>query len=78
MLTLYGKRESGNVYRVRLLLAQLGIAHRRIDVAQFRGEPATREFRGINPIGNGPVTLGGGTLAFRPFSISMTPVTLTM
>jgi hypothetical protein len=31
MLTLYGDLDSGNVYKVRLLLAQLGIAHRRVD-----------------------------------------------
>src|SRR6185369_3526377 len=54
MLTLYGNLDSGNVYKVRLLLAQLDIAHRRIDVAQVRGEPASREFRAINPIGKVP------------------------
>ncbi len=54
MLTLYGNLDSGNVYKVRLLLAQLGIAHRRVDVAQVRGEPASREFREINPIGKVP------------------------
>lgn len=54
MLTLYGKLESGNVYKVRLLLAQLGIAHRRIDVTQGRGEPMSTEFRAINPIGKVP------------------------
>ena len=54
MLTLYGNLESGNVYKVRLLLAQLGIAHKRVDVAQFRGEPRTTKFRAINPIGKVP------------------------
>ena len=54
MLTLYGNLESGNVYKVRLLMAQLDIAHRRIDVAQVRGEPASREFRAINRIGKVP------------------------
>ena len=33
MLSLYGNLESGNVYKVRRLSAQLGIAHRRVDVA---------------------------------------------
>ena len=50
MLTLYGDLDSGNVYKVRLLLAQLGIAYRRVDTTQNRGEPATAEFRAINPI----------------------------
>ena len=54
MLTLYGSLESGNVYKVRLLLAQLGIAHRRIDVDQVRGEPRSEPFRAINPIGKVP------------------------
>jgi glutathione S-transferase len=54
MLTLYGDLDSGNVYKVRLLLAQLAIAYRRIDTTQNRGEPATAEFRAINPFGKVP------------------------
>jgi glutathione S-transferase len=46
--------QSGNVYKVRLLLAQLGIPHCRVDVAQFRGEPRSLQFRAINPIGKVP------------------------
>jgi len=54
MLTLYGDLDSGNVYKVRLLLAQLGVAYRRIDTTQNRGEPATAQFCAINPIGKIP------------------------
>ena len=54
MLTLYGDLDSGNVYKVRLLLAQLGIACRRVDTTQNRGETASAEFRAINPIGKIP------------------------
>jgi glutathione S-transferase len=54
MLTLYGDLDSGNVYKVRLLLAQLGTAYRRVDTTQNRGETATAEFRAINPIGKIP------------------------
>jgi len=54
MLTLYGDLDSGNVYKVRLLLAQLGIPYRRVDTTQNRGEPATLEFRAINPMGKIP------------------------
>lgn len=54
MLTLWGNLESGNVYKVRLLWAWLGLAHRRIDVDQTRGEPATAAFREVNPIGKVP------------------------
>jgi glutathione S-transferase len=57
MLTLYGDLDSGNVYKVRLLLAQLGIAYRRVDTTQNRGEPATAAFRAINPIGKIPTVV---------------------
>ena len=57
MLTLYGDLDSGNVYKVRLLLAQLGTAYRRVDTTQNRGEPATAEFRAINPIGKIPTVM---------------------
>ena len=42
MLTLYGDLDSGNVYKVRLLLAQLGVTYRRVDTTQNRGEPRDR------------------------------------
>jgi glutathione S-transferase len=54
VLTLYGNLESGNVYKVRLLLAQIGVAHRRVEVNQVRGEPRSAAFRAINPIGKVP------------------------
>ena len=54
MLTLYGNLDSGNVYKVRLLLAQLGIPHRRVEVSQVEGDPMSAEFRAINPIGKIP------------------------
>jgi glutathione S-transferase len=57
MLTLYGDLDSGNVYKVRLVLAQLGIAYRRVDTTQNRGEPQSPEFRAINPIGKIPTVV---------------------
>jgi glutathione S-transferase len=54
MLTLYGFLRSGNVYKVRLLLAQLGLPHRRVEVSQLRDDTAWPEFRAINPIGKVP------------------------
>ena len=54
MLTLYGNLESGNVYKVRLLMSQLGLAHRRVEVNQVRDEPMSPAFRAINPIGKVP------------------------
>ena len=57
MLTLYGFLRSGNVYKVRLLLAQLGIPHRRIEVSQLTADTARPEFRAINPIGKVPTVV---------------------
>jgi glutathione S-transferase len=54
MLTLYGFLRSGNVYKVRLLMAQLGIPHRRIEVSQLTADTARPEFRAINRIGKVP------------------------
>lgn len=54
MITLDGFLPSGNVYKVRLLLALLGIPHRRVEVSQLTGDTATPEFRAINPIGKVP------------------------
>ena len=39
MLTLYGNLESGNVYKVRLILALTGVKHRRVEVNQVAGVP---------------------------------------
>jgi glutathione S-transferase len=57
MLTLYGDLDSGNVYKVRLLLAQFGIAYRRVDTTQNRGETRTPGFLAINPIGKIPTVV---------------------
>jgi glutathione S-transferase len=57
MLTLYGFLRSGNVYKVRLLLAQLGILHRRVEVSQLTADTARPEFRAINPIGKVPTVV---------------------
>jgi glutathione S-transferase len=57
MLTVYGDLDSGNVYKVRLLLAQLGIPYRRVDTTQNRDETRTPEFQAINPIGKIPTVV---------------------
>jgi glutathione S-transferase len=54
MLTLYGNLESGNVYKVRLILALTGVAHRRVEVNQVAGDPRTPAYRAINPIAKVP------------------------
>jgi glutathione S-transferase len=57
MLTLFGNLESGNVHKVQMILHLVGEPYRRVDVAQTRGEPASTEFRSINPIGKVPAIL---------------------
>jgi glutathione S-transferase len=54
MLTLYGFLRSGNVYKVRLLLAHLRMPLRRIEVSQLTGDTSRPDFRAINPIGKVP------------------------
>ena len=49
MLTLYGDVDSGNVYKVRLLLAQLGIAYRRVDTTQKSRRARDRRCHAIAP-----------------------------
>ena len=54
-MKLYNVAYSGNSYKVRLLLAQLGIACEIIEVDILRGESRTAEFLKINPNGRTPV-----------------------
>ncbi len=61
MLTLYGNLESGNVYKVRLIMALTDVAHRRVEVNQVKGDPKTPAYRAINAIGKVPaVTFDDG------------------
>ena len=55
MFTLYEFASSGNCYKLRLAMAQLGIPFRRIEKDITRGETRTAEFLAINPNGRIPV-----------------------
>jgi glutathione S-transferase len=55
MLTLYSMQRSGNCYKVRLALAQLGVAHRLVEIDILRGESRTPEFLRMNPDGRVPL-----------------------
>ena len=44
MYKLYSMRRSGNCYKVRLALAQLGIRHELIEIDILQGETRTPEF----------------------------------
>ncbi len=54
MPTLYDFLDSGNGYKVRLLLAQLGIAYRRVELDIDKGETRTPAFLAMNPNGRIP------------------------
>lgn len=54
MLRLYDFLESGNGYKVRLLLTQLGIPFERIQVDILTGQTRTPEFLALNPNGRIP------------------------
>ncbi|MGH0035228.1 MAG: glutathione S-transferase family protein [Myxococcota bacterium] len=62
MLKLYDFLESGNGYKVRLLLTQLGIPFEREEIDITRGESRTEAFLQINPNGRIPtLELADGT-----------------
>ena len=54
-MKLYNVAYSGNSYKVRLLLAQLGIPCEIVEVDILKGESRTTEFLKINPNGRTPV-----------------------
>ena len=55
MLKLYDYLESGNGYKVRLLLHQLGVPYERVELDLLRGETRTPEFLRLNPNGRIPL-----------------------
>ncbi len=65
MLRLYDNLISGNGYKVRLLLTQLGVAFERVETDIFKGESRTPEFLARNPNGRIPTLrlADGGHLA---------------
>jgi glutathione S-transferase len=59
---LYDYHESGNAYKVRLLLCQLGLPYERVAVDILKGETRTPAFLALNPNGRIPVlVLDDGT-----------------
>src|ERR687895_439043 len=54
-MKLYNVAYSGNSYKVRLLLAHLGVPYEIVEVDILRGESRTAEFLKINPNGRTPV-----------------------
>jgi glutathione S-transferase len=54
-IRLYDYAASCNCYKVRLLLAHLGIAYERIPIDIFNGETLTGEYAALNPMRTTPV-----------------------
>ena len=54
-MRLYDFHDSGNGYKVRLLLAQLGVGYEYVDVDILHGKSRTPEFLARNPNGRIPV-----------------------
>jgi glutathione S-transferase len=54
MLTLYDYLDSGNGYKIRLLLSQLDRRYRRVDLDITKGQTRTPEFLAKNPNGRIP------------------------
>ena len=72
MLTLYDNWDSGNGYKVRLLLAHLGLDYRLIDLNTDVGETHTPDFLQVNPNGKIPaIVLDDGRALFESNSIML-------
>lgn len=55
MLTVYGDLQSGNCYKIKLLLNQLGLPHDWIDIDILEKQTRTPEFLAKNPNGRVPL-----------------------
>lgn len=53
--TLYSMQSSGNCYKPRLLMHQLGLTFRLVEIDPGRGETRTPEFLALNPNGRVPL-----------------------
>jgi glutathione S-transferase len=59
MIKLYDHPISGNCYKVRLALSQLGVNYEKINVDIFKGEQSKSEFVSLNPNKKIPVLVDG-------------------
>lgn len=67
MYTVYGMHVSGNCYKVKLALEQLGIAYEWVEIDIMKSGTRTPEFLAMNPNGKVP-TLALGDGSFLPES----------
>ena len=61
MITLYQQHDSGNCYKVRLVLTHLDRPFRTVAVSSFDGSTRRPEFLAKNPIGKVPVRRNSAT-----------------
>ena len=72
MLTLYDNWDSGNGYKVRLLLAHLGLDYRLVNLDTDAGETRAPDFLLINPNGKIPaIILDDGRALFESNAIML-------
>lgn len=57
MITVYGDMQSGNCYKVALLLSQIGVAHDWKPIDVTAGDTRTEKFLALNPAGQIPVVV---------------------
>ena len=69
MLTVYGRATSSNVQLVMWALAELGLAHERLDFGHVYGGTDTPEFRAMNPNGLVTVLRDGATVIWESMAI---------
>jgi glutathione S-transferase len=70
MMTLYDYMVSGNGYKVRLVLAHLGLTYKLVECDILKGETRTPEFLARNPNGRIPtLQLEDGTFLFESDAI---------
>jgi glutathione S-transferase len=69
MIRLYDLDRSGNCYKVRLLLAQLGLEYQSIHTDSSIGETLTPEFKQLNPRGQIPVLIDGDEIIWDSMAI---------
>jgi glutathione S-transferase len=68
-LKLYDMDRSGNCYKVRLLLAMLGLNYEREPIDSTEGETQTVVFKHLNPRGQIPVLVDGETVIWDSMAI---------
>lgn len=61
MIKLYGHELSGNSYKVKLLLALLGVDYEWVKVDLLKGEHKSQDFLALNPFGQVPVLIDDST-----------------